>query len=782
MRYTKLWVGLVAVIAGSFGVLGFYGWEIYREAPPVPVRVVTESGRVVFTGEQIKDGQNVWQSMGGQEVGSVWGHGGYVAPDWSADWLHRECVWLLDHWAGERGVTYADLPAEEQAALRARLQRELRTNRYDAATGTLTVSDVRAEAIAAVGRHYEALFGADTSGDLVWRRDAYAIPANSVPDPERRQAMSAFFFWTSWACATNRLGSEKVSGRPETGVTYTQNWPPEELIGNVPTGQTLIWSVISFVLLLAGIAALAWYYVASRAKEEHGSDHFPAEDPLSGLNPTPSMRGTVKYFWTAAALFVAQIGLGVVTAHYGVEGSAFYGFPLADYLPYAVTRTWHTQLGIFWIATAWLATGLFMAPAVSGHEPKYQKLGVDVLFLCLVVIVVGSMAGQWMGAMQRLGLEQNFWFGHQGLEYVDLGRFWQLFLFAGLFIWLALMVRAMWPAFRRETEGRHLLGLFLVASAAIALFYGAGLMYGRRTNLAVIEYWRWWVVHLWVEGFFEVFATVVIAFLFTRMGLLRTITATAAVLFSTIIFLAGGILGTFHHLYFSGTPVAVLALGATFSALEVVPLVLIGFEAYENLTLSRARPWVLAYKWPIYFFVAVAFWNLVGAGLFGFFINPPIALYYMQGLNTTPVHGHTALFGVYGMLGLGLMLFCLKGLAARNRWKTGVLAFSFWSINIGLALMVLISVLPVGLLQAWASIEHGMWYARSPEFLQTPTMDTLRWLRVIGDTLFAAGALGFGWFVLGLRTGWSIAAVETDLPGRADLAGTQHTVPRETPS
>jgi nitric oxide reductase subunit B len=272
------------------------------------------------------------------------------------------------------------------------------------------------------------------------------------------------------------------------------------------------------------------------------------------------------------------------------------------------------------------------------------------------------------------------------------------------------------------------------------------------------------VVHLWVEGFFEVFATVVIAFLFTRMGLLRTGTATAAVLFSTIIFLAGGILGTFHHLYFTGTPVAVLALGASFSALEVVPLVLIGFEAWENLTLARARPWVEAYKWPIYFFVAVAFWNLVGAGLFGFLINPPIALYYMQGLNTTPVHGHTALFGVYGMLGLGLMLFCLKGLAARQRWRTGVLSASFWAINVGLGTMVLLSVLPVGLLQTWASVEYGMWYARSPEFLQTELMDVLRWLRVVGDTIFALGAVGFVWFVLGLKTGWSIAAPETDLP------------------
>jgi nitric oxide reductase subunit B len=223
-------------------------------------------------------------------------------------------------------------------------------------------------------------------------------------------------------------------------------------------------------------------------------------------------------------------------------------------------------------------------------------------------------------------------------------------------------------------------------------------------------------------------------------------------------------------LYFSGTPTSVLALGATFSALEVVPLVLIGFEGYENLTLARARPWVAAYKWPIYCFVAVAFWNLVGAGLFGFLINTPMALYYMQGLNTTPVHGHTALFGVYGMLGIGLMLFCLKGLATRRIWKTGVLAYAFWAINLGLGLMVLLSVLPVGLIQTWASVEHGMWYARSAEFMQSPVLNTLRWMRMIGDTLFASGAVALGWFVLGLKTGWSLRRELEDLRAPADSA------------
>ncbi len=748
MQFRGLWTSLIIVVVASFTVLIYFGNDIYRMKPPIPSEVVTPDGKVLFTASDIQDGQNVWQSTGGQQLGTVWGHGSYSAPDWSADWLHREAEALLNHWAKQDHAIddYHKLTAEQLGALKARLKEELRTNTYDPATGKILVSNARAEAIAEVQQHYETLYSG--SPELADLRDAYAIPSNVLPDPERRRKLTAFYFWAAWSCGTERPGQT---------MTYTQNWPPEPLIDNVPTGASVVWSVISFVLLLGGVGALAWYYAVLRSREQE-EQVLPAQDPLMALQPTPSMQATLKYFWTVAALIVVQVLMGAVTAHYGVEGSGFYGIPLAEWLPYAVTRTWHTQLAIFWIATAWLATGLFMAPAVSGYEPKLQKLGVNVLFGALLVIVVGSMFGTWYGTRQRMGFEMNFWFGHQGYEYVDLGRFWQIFLFAGLFIWLFLMGRALWPALRQPGANRHLLLLFFISSFAIALFYGAGLMWGQHTHLAIAEYWRWWVVHLWVEGFFEVFATVVIAFLFTRMGLLKTVTATAAVLFATTIFLAGGIIGTFHHLYFAGTPTAVLALGSVFSALEVVPLVLIGFEAYENLTLSRAKPWISAYKWPIYCFVAVAFWNLVGAGLFGFLINPPIALYYMQGLNTTAVHGHTALFGVYGMLGIGLMLFCLKGLAARNVWRTGALSFAFWSINIGLALMVLLSDLPRGLLQTWASVNDGMWHARSADFMHTGLMDTLRWMRVIGDTVFAIGVLALGWFVVGLKTGWSVTS------------------------
>jgi nitric oxide reductase subunit B len=729
----------------SFGILGYYGIEIYRKAPPIPEKVITTNGEVIMTAAQIKDGQNVWQSMGGQEVGTIWGHGAYQAPDWTADWLHREAIYMLNEMAeGEYGKSYDAISEEQRALLEMRLQREMRANTYDETTKSITISPLRAKAFDAISAHYSGLFMDDPNMHEL--REAYAIPANSIKDADRMQLMNSFFFWATWSTVTERPGEE---------ITYTNNWPPEKLVGNEPTGTLLIWTGFSVIILLAGIGLMSWYYATRRDDEEN--EEAPSVNPISGAALTPSMKATLKYFWIVTALILVQILMGVITAHYGVEGLGFYGLPLAEVLPYSVSRTWHIQLAIFWIATSWLATGLFLAPAISGKEPKFQKLGVNVLFFALLVIVVGSLAGQWMGVMQKLGLVENFWFGHQGYEYVDLGRFWQIFLFAGLFIWLFLMGRAIWPALKDKQSGnRHLLIMFLIASIAIASFYGAGLMWGRQTHLAIAEYWRWWVVHLWVEGFFEVFATVAIAFLFVRMQLIRAGIATTSVLFATVIFLSGGILGTFHHLYFTGTPTAVLALGASFSALEVVPLVLMGFEAYHNLNLSRSRDWVKAYKWPIYFFVAVAFWNFLGAGIFGFLINPPIALYYMQGLNTTPVHGHTALFGVYGMLGIGLMLFVLRDMDIKSVWNEKWIKFAFWSLNIGLTLMVLLSVLPVGLLQTIASVKHGLWYARSAEFLQSEPLETLRWLRAIGDTIFALGAVALAWFVFGLKTGWSL--------------------------
>ena len=728
--YKKLWFALIAVLVVTFTIFGYYGGEIYRKAPLIPAQVSSSDGQLLFTADDILDGQTAWQSIGGMQLGSIWGHGAYQAPDWSADWLHRELVAWLDLAAqAAHKRNYADLDVGQQAMLRESLKHEYRSNRTDA-QGNLVVSPRRAAAMQQTAAYYDALFS--DAPEMRKSRVAFAMKENTLPSAERRQQMGRFFFWTAWAAATERPGKN---------ITYTNNWPHEPLIGNVPSSENVVWSIASVAILLAGVGflVLGWSILK---REDDGELATGALDPLTSFALTPSQRALGKYLFVVVALFVFQVLLGGFTAHYTVEGQEFYGVDVSQWFPYALTRTWHTQSAIFWIATGFLAAGLFLAPLINGgKDPKYQRLGVEVLFGALLVVVVGSFIGQYVAIAQTIPAKLNFWLGHQGYEYVDLGRLWQIALFVGLLLWLALMLRAMLPALKAPDSDKNLLALLTLSVVAIGLFYGAGLFYGERTHISIMEYWRWWVVHLWVEGIFEVFATTALAFIFMSLGLVSRTMATTASLASASLFMVGGIPGTFHHLYFSGTTTPVMAIGASFSALEVVPLIVLGHEAWHNWRLHTRAPWMENLRWPLWCFAAVAFWNMLGAGVFGFLINPPISLYYIQGLNTTAVHAHAALFGVYGFLALGFTLLVLRyirpdGIFCEKLMKTG-----FWTLNIGLLLMIFTSLLPIGFFQFHASVSEGLWYARSEGFMQQDFLQTLRWIRTLGDVVFIVGAV-----------------------------------------
>lgn len=738
----KYWFLLVAVLIVTFSILGFFGSEVYRQAPPIYSEITDPTGKILYTKEDILDGQTIWQSIGGQQIGSIWGHGAYQAPDWTADWLHKELVNYQEICAQKNwSKSYKETTSLEKQIIKDALINDYRFSQVK--NDKVTLSEIRTQAYLQTREYYLSLFS--NSPELKEVREAFAIHENVLPSSLHREKMLTFFHWSTWAASANR---------PEKNYTYTNNWPHEPLIDNNPTSANIFWSIISVILLLSALGSLIWYY-AFKKEDDEISDVLPSQDPLFGIALTPSMKALWKYWATVILLLVLQLSIGGVVAHYTVEGQAFYGIELSKYLPYTVLRTWHIQIALFWIATSLLAAGLFIAPIINGgKDPKFQKLGVNVLFGALLVVVFGSLTGELLAIHQVLDLKLSFWFGHQGYEYVDLGRFWQILLLAGLGIWLFLMLRCIAPVLKIKNESRELLFLFTASTIAIGLMYGGGLFYGARTHISIMEFWRWWVVHLWVEGFFEVFTTVAIAFIFVTLGLIKPKSATKAALLSTSIFLLGGVPGTFHHLYFSGTPVSISAIGACFSALEVVPLVLIGFEAFHTFKMKGLTSWTQKYKWPIYFFVAVAFWNLLGAGIFGFLINPPIALYYMQGLNTTAVHAHGATFGVYGMLSLGLVLFIVQTTFKERDWDSTLMKISFWGLNIGLGLMILLSLLPIGLIQVWASINHGLWYARGLEVMQSPLIQNLRWLRSIGDIIFAIGAFAFAIAVINRTSFW----------------------------
>ncbi len=711
---------LLALLIGFSGLL-LGGVAVYRSAAPIPKSVVGPNGQVLATAEDIQIGKQTYQRLGLMDYGSVLGHGAYLGQDFTAEALHITVGAMRDYHAQQRfGIAYANLAPEQQAAVADVVKREIRRNTYDAQSGALTLTPAQAAALGAVEAHYRNLFA---QGHPDRALPAGILAADSVESGQ----MARFFAWTAWLSAVDRPGQNH---------SYTNNWPYEEGAGNTATFSSFIWSAASVALLiifLAGILFLHYRYRLNM-QQAYRDGEFPQIRP-SALPLTPSQRATAKYFAIVAVLFLVQALLGGLMAHYYVEGKGFYGFDINKVLPFNVARTWHLQLAVFWIATAWLGLGIFVAPIVSGREPRGQKLLVNILFWALVLVVVGSMAGEWLGTQGRLG---NLWFllGHQGWEYLELGRIWQILLASGLGIWLFIVYRALRGALKAESDRGGLTHLLLYSAISIPFFYAFAFLVNPSTHLTMSDYWRWWVIHLWVEGMFEVFAVVVIGFLMVNMGLVTKKSALRALYFQLTILLGSGIIGTGHHYYWIGAPEMWIGLGAVFSALEVIPLSLLAMEAYDQYKVVKDGGIDFAYKATFWFLLATAFWNLTGAGALGFFINLPIVSYFQHGSFLTAAHGHGALMGVYGMLAAALMCFAMRNIVRGDRWSDRLLRVSFFGLNIGLMGMIVTTLVPVGWLQLMASYEHGFWYARSFEFYQTPIVHTLLWVRMLPDSIF----------------------------------------------
>ncbi|MBW4430444.1 MAG: nitric-oxide reductase large subunit [Pelatocladus maniniholoensis HA4357-MV3] len=746
------WLILICVI--TFTILLGAGATIWKNAPPIPTFIRSPQQEIILKATEIQAGQETYLARGGQHIGSIWGHGSYLAPDWTADFLHRwglATAGVLTN--GNSNFSQADLEAlraPDRASLQAKVSEQFKTNRYDSKTDELILTTAQTQGLQQVFSHYQQLLA---NGSKI-----HSIPDGWFKDSSQIHNVTAFFAWTAWAAAANR---------PNAPFSYTANWPHDDLIGNQAPPQFLVWSIVSVIVLIGATGLFLLVYLL----QEDAEEVQPVITRPAICIPTPSQKVTSLFFGVAMALFLGQITMGMVTAHYAVEGDGFYGIPLNKFLPYAASRTWHLQLAVFWIATCWLAAGLFFAPRFGKREPKHQAVGSAALLIALTVVVVGSLVGSWAAVQGILGKHSFLW-GHQGYEYVELGRVWQLLLIGGMVFWVWLMYRALKPALKSEGDRTGLNHFFLYSAITIPLFYSAGLMYTNHTHLSVAEYWRWWVVHLWVEGFFEVFATVAIAYLCSELGFLKRSSALRATYLTTILYLGSGVIGTLHHLYFAGTPVFIAALGSVTSALEVVPLTLIGFEVAKTLKMSQGADGF--YRWPLRFFLATCAWNLVGAGIFGFLVNPPIILYYSQGLNTTPIHAHSALFGVYGSLALALMLFALREIVPERAWNEKLLRFAFWSINGGLVMMLVLGLIPNGFYQLVASVNHGTWYARSAQVIGSPWMQWTVWLRIPGDIVFSLGVLAM--------VAFTVRAIITIFQPPVDVATSKLTPSEQQPS
>ncbi|MBZ0159670.1 MAG: cbb3-type cytochrome c oxidase subunit I [bacterium] len=688
----------ITMICG-LAVLIWLAVRTYQFAPPIPDKVTGPGGVTVMTADQIRAGQEVFLKYGLMENGSVWGHGAYLGPDFSAEYLHALAV--------EAG------PA-------------LKQNRYDPHTEILTFTEAEAATFEQQVVRWTAYF-AEPTGSV-------GLPAGYITDPKELRQLTAFFAWTAWA---------SVANRPDKPYSYTNNFPYEPLAGNTLTADAILWSALSLITLLAGIAGVLVAFGKFDFLGWKGRSGHVHPTMLPGV-ASDSQRATIKLFAIVALLFVVQVIVGAAVAHYRAEPGKFYGLDLAEVAPSHIMRTWHLQLAIFWIATAYVAGGLFLAAALGNREVRGQVPGINLLCAALVVVVVGSSLGEWLGVNQVFG-PLWFWLGHQGWEYLDLGRVWQILLVIGLVLWLILLVRAMAPA-RDNPKQRHVVWLFQYAALAIPLFYLPAMFFNSTTHLSVVDNWRFWIVHLWVEGFLELFVTVMVALIFFQLGVMSHANVERVIYLDAILYLGSGIIGTGHHWYWTGQTTITMALSAVFSAMEVVPLTLLTLDAWDFIKLTKSEcdacelPVAVPHKWLFYFLMAVGFWNFVGAGVFGFLINLPVISFYEVGTILTSNHGHTAMMGVFGMLALALMVLAFRQVLDEQQWQRveKYVRVSFWGLNIGLALMVILSLFPGGVLQLWDVLTNGYWHARGPEFMNRPFVRLLEWLRLPGDAVFIA--------------------------------------------
>ncbi|MCD6640240.1 MAG: cbb3-type cytochrome c oxidase subunit I [Nocardioides sp.] len=712
----KGWVqGVALVMLFSFFIMGILTYRTYTASMPEPERVVSESGEVLFDRADIKEGQRLFLARGLQQYGSILGHGAYLGPDWTADYLRRSTDHTLEAFQ-EQGVEDATVAVRD----------EYRTNRYDKDSETLVYTDAQIAAFEDLKQHYADYFGPDAR--------KYGLLEDTISDPEQIHQVTAFFSWTAWAAAAERPGHS---------YSYTNNWPAEPAVDNGPTPDLIVWSGLSLVVLLGGTGILfAIYGKWSREIGWHAEEapalsfKQPGEVPL-----TPGQRATAWFFFVVALLFVVQTLVGAATEHYRADTTSFFGIDIiVELLPFNLARTWHLQLSLFWTAASFLAAGIFLTPYIARREPKGQGTLAYILLGAVAVVVFGSLAAEAL-SIHGVSWAKGPLFEQQW-EYLDLPRVFQILLSAGMFIWIAIIFRGMRARLKGEHKG-NMPWLFFFSALAIPAFYAVGLLARTETHISVAEFWRFWVVHLWVEDFLELFTTVMVAYIFVLLGVVRERIALGIIFLDIILYSMGGVIGTMHHLYFSGTPVEHMALGAMFSAAEVIPLTFLTVEAWTFMQLGARQEGKsttpFPHRWAVMFLVSVGFWNFLGAGVFGFLINLPIVSYYQIGTALTANHGHAAMMGVYGMLAVALAMFALRYLIPVDKWPEKMAKLCFWSLNIGLAWMVFATLLPLGVLQLYHSVGEGYYEARSLGYITSTGNKLLEWGRLPGDVLFIVG-------------------------------------------
>ena len=723
---------IVAII--SIAGLVYLGRETYVGAPPL-ANFVTSNGQVLMTTEQLARGKEIFHLRGLMLYGSFWGDGAERGPDFTADAMHRIGASMRSYYEEEtkRRTGAESLTGYEKDAIAQRVLREMHNNTYNAEAGTIVLNDAQVFAFDELLQHYTRMFTDPTYPD---RMD----PINQVSGEQNLRDLTTFFYWGGWVSAANRPGEE---------YSYTHNWPYEPEVGNVPTTATFIWTFISIFALWIGISVVLYVYGQMKEQpvdvfsQEGANGHSLTTSDLENGYVRETQRSTYKFFALAMIVFGLQVLGGVVSAWDFIRP---FGINLNELLPFTVSRSYHAILQIYWFFMCWVGYTIFFLPRLT-KVPKGQKFLINLLFFLSCVVAVGAVGGIYAGQRGWIDDTMSYWFGSQGWEFIELGRFFQWVLLLGFSLWIYIIYRGVKPWISVKNVW-SVPAWLLWGSGVMVLFLFFSVLMTPDSNFAISDYWRWMTVHMWVEVTFEVFTTVIVAYLLVQMGLVTRMMAERVIFLAVMLFFVTAINGISHNFYWIAKPTGIIAVGSVFSTLQVLPLLLLTLDAWQmRQEGGRAHEFRVQGKQVVVmegvwlFILGVNFWNIFGAGVFGSLITLPLVNYYEHATYMTGNHAHAAMFGVKGNVALAGMLFCLQHLFQRSAWSEKLVRMVFWSLNIGIALMMFLDLFPVGLYQIYVVLTKGLWYARSNEVVMGPVFATLTYMRSIGGAVFIFGGL-----------------------------------------
>lgn len=736
------WLPLVVIFTISIAGVIMIAVHTYTEAPPIP-NYLTAKSETIFSKEDVLKGQAVFQKYALMEYGSMFGDGANRGTDFTAEALHQVAqnmhAYYTNKLQGEPNALLIQQGIGEQ------VKKEIKSNQYQKETNSLILTDAQVYAANALLQYYEQKF---TNGN----QEGAFKPAGYLTNKEEIKSLTAFFFWGAWVCGVERPGEY---------YSYTHNWPYDPIAGNTPSSAIILWSIIGSLALIFGLGIVLYYHGKMEKLDDdmytNNAQLFMTKSAINNFHPDAIQRATYKYFYVAILLFSVQVFAGILTVHDFVGFVHFFGFNISESLPITITRSWHVQLSLLWISACWIGASFFMMSLVSPKQSKTQITLINTIFWLTFLLVAGSFAGIFLGPKGLLG-KNWYWLGHQGWEYVEMGKVWQIMLALVFVLWAFTLYQGIKPVMKLK-QPWALPNWLIYSTFSIIILFISGFIATPRTNFVIADFWRWMVVHMWAEAFFEVFTTVLIGYFMVLMGLVSRQSVIRVMYIATLLFLGSGLLGISHNFYWNGKPVFTMALGSVFSTLQVIPLVLLTLEAWRFSKLpsllekgTEIEENKFGFSEVFLFLVAVNFWNFFGAGLLGFIINLPIANYYEHGTYLTVNHGHAALMGVYGNLAIAAILFCCQLLFKSEKWNPQLIKTAFWSINIGLLLMVLLDLFPAGIYQFKTVTEKGLWYARSNAFIESTAFQTLTWFRIVGGSIFTVGGvIPLVWFIITRR-------------------------------